>query len=248
MIPEPPAPRRRWKLVGLLLAVLVAGAAAIGALLSVEDQPSVAAPTTEPAQSPSTTVPLATPTTTVPPATTTTIGFEPITINGSGSEIVSFRAPDDLATVLRVTHDGRGAFSVTTLDADAETIEVLVDTEGPYQGSRAVNLLVGDVISAISVLAEGDWSITAIYLGALERSVGEAMGSGDDVVLMDITSPAMAIRHEGEGEFSIYMWTFDDQGYVVQESGNVDMTASVPVGSAVIEVEADGEWRLSASG
>ena len=226
-------------MVALLLIVLVIGVAAIGALLSGQDQPGVAAPTTEPAQSP---------TTTVLPTTTTTIGFESFTISGTGSETFSFRAPDDLATVLQVKHDGSAEFSVTTLDSNSETIEVLVDTEGHYQGSRAVNLLVGDVISAISVVAEGDWSITATYLGALERSVDEATGEGDDVVLMDITSPAMAIRHEGDGEFSVYMWTFDDQGYVVQESGNVDMTASVPIGSAVIEVEADGEWSLSASG
>lgn len=226
-------------MVALLLVILAVGIAAIGALLSGEDQPGVAIPTTEPVQ---------TSTTTSAPATTTTIGYESFTISGTGSETVTFRAPDDLATVLEVTYDGRAAFSVTTLDSDSETIEVLVDTEGPYEGSRAVNLLVGEVISAISIAAEGDWSITATYLGALERSVDEATGSGDDVVLMDITSPSMAIRHEGDGAFSIYMWTFDDQGYVVQESGNVDMTTSVPVGSAVIEVEADGDWSLSTRG
>ncbi len=76
----------------------------------------------------------------------------------------------------------------------------------------------------------------------------EATGSGDAVVIMDITSPAMAIRHDGDSDFSVFMWTFDDQGYVLQDEGNVDATVSVPLGGAVIEIEADGEWSLSTRG
>lgn len=212
--------------------------AAIGALLSGGDQPDVASPTE----------PTATSTTVAAESTTTTIGFETFTISGTGSETVTLQAPDDLASVLHITHEGDAAFSVTTLDSNSETIELLVDTEGPYEGSKAINLVVGDVISSVAIVADGDWSITATYLGALERSVDEASGSGDAVVVMDINNPVMTIRHDGDGDFSVFMWTFEDQGYVLQESGSVDTTVSVPVGGAVIEIEADGEWSLSTTG
>jgi hypothetical protein len=223
----------------VLLAILVAAVVAIGAFLSGEDLPDVATPTTEP---------MVTSTTAEDASTTTTIGFETFTISGSGSETVTLQAPDDLATVLHITHEGEGPFSVTTLDSNSESIELLVDTEGSYEGSRAINLVLGDVISSIAIVADGDWSITATYLGALERSVDEAVGSGDAVVVMDITNPEMTVRHDGDGDFSVFMWTFESQGYVLQETGNVDTTVSVPIGGSVIEVEADGEWSLSTRG
>lgn len=232
---KPPS-KRAW-LTGVAIAVLAIGAASIGALLPSDDE-DLAVPTTVSAPG----------STSAPESTTTSIGYEPFTLTGTGDETVEFHAPDDLASVLHIVHEGQSQFSVTTLDGEGDPIEVLVETEGDYDGSRAINLVLGDVISSISVVADGDWSITATYLGQLERSTGEAAGSGDDVVLMDIADPSMTITHDGEGDFSVFMWTFENQGYVVKETGPVDTTVSVPLGGAVIEIEADGDWRLSTTG
>lgn len=191
------------------------------------------------------TTPTTNPTAATDPETSTTLGYEEFTLAGSGSETVSFEAPDDLATVLHITHDGRSTFTVQTLDADSELIDTLVDTEGAYEGSRAINLIVGDVISGIAITADGDWAITATYLGHLERHLDEAFGKGDDVIIMDITNPAMTISHDGQSEFWVFMWSFEGQGFLVNGSGPVDETVPVAMGGAVIEIHADGNWMLS---
>lgn len=236
------SPRRIWARGWLVAIVLLLGLAAIGVLLprdAAEDDP-LTTPTTNPTA----------PTAPSPPEpeTSTTLGYEEFTLSGRGRETVAFEAPDDLATVLHITHDGRSTFTVRTFDADTEPIETLVDTEGAYEGSRAVNLVVGDIISGIEIVADGEWSITATYLGSLERNVDEVLGTGDDVVLMDLTSPAMRITHDGRSDFSVFLWAFDSQGYLINDSGEIDATVAVPVGGVVIEIHADGNWRLSTQG
>lgn len=231
-----------------MAAAVLVGVSAVGALLP-GDGPS-ADPLDAPTTTPATLATSTTFTTTTPPASspTTTIGYEPFTVSGTGNETIEFRAPDDLATVLHITHSGETAFGIITLDGEAEPIETLVDTVGEYDGSRAINLLLGDVISSIEVVADGDWSITATYLGDLERDLDVAEGHGDAVLVMDLTSPAMTIAHDGASRFSVFMWTFQDQGYLVEGNGPVDETVSVPLGGVVVEVEADGNWRLSTKG
>lgn len=235
--PEP-AQRPFWARGWVVAAALLTGLVVIGLLIpgDVDDEP-LGTPTTDPA--PSSDDPL---------SPTTTLGYEEFTMTGSGNDTVDFQVPDDLATVLHFTHDGTSAFTVQTNNAEGEPIEMLVDTEGSYDGSRAVNLIVEDVISGIEVVADGDWSITATYLGSLERDLDEASGSGDDVLLMDITNPAMTITHDGQSEFYVFLWAFDSQGFLINDSGPIDTTVSVPLGGVVIEIHADGNWRLSTQG
>ena len=216
----------------------MAGLVAIGLLIpgGAGDEP-LGTPTTDRA-----------PSTQDPPSPTTTLGYEQFTLTGNGNDTVAFQVPDDLATVLHITHEGTSAFTVQTNNADGEPIEKLVETVGHYDGSRAVNLIVEDVISGIEVVADGDWSITATYLGSLDRDLDQASGSGDDVLLMDLTSPAMTITHDGQSDFYVFLWAFDSQGFLVNDSGPIDTTVSVPLGGVVIEIHADGNWRLSTQG
>ena len=234
--------RPLWARGWIVLAAVVIGIGAIGALLPEQDD------TADPLASPTTlgnSTTSSPPTTSPAPFTTTTTAFEPVTFSGSGNDTIEFEAPDDLASVLRISHSGEAAFSVTTYGGDAELIELIVDTEGAYEGTRAVNLVMGDLISSIEVVADGEWTITAMYLGALDRNVNEASGSGDTVLIMDITNPAMSIDYEDDTEFSVFMWTFQDQGYLINETGPIDATVAVPIGGVVLEVQATGDWSLS---
>lgn len=237
----------RWWVVAIVAA---AGLGLIGFLSSggdTEPEEELAAVPTTRAE---TTTTSSAPTTTSTPDTTTTtlIGYESFTIDGQGDEIVEFAAPNDLATVLWIVHEGDSGFTVTTFDDDDQQIEMLVDTIGDYDGSLAVNLLLGDVVSSIQVVADGDWSITATYLGDLERQLDEASGTGDSVLIMDLTAPVMTISHDGASDFSVFLWSFSDQGYVVDDTGPIETTATVPVGGVVVEVKADGNWSLSTRG
>lgn len=239
---------RPWWLAAI---VLVAGIAVVSALTAGEtadDAPGVAAPTTTAVtEAPSTTVPSPT-TTATTPITTTVPGYEPFGVSGSGDDVFDFSVPDDQATVLTISHAGDGQFSVTTFGESDELVELLVEADGPYQGDRAVNLILNDAVRSIEVAAGGDWEIRARYLGDLERHRDEASGHGDAVVIMDISNPAMEITHSGESDFVVFMWTFQDQGFLVQETGPVEQTVSTPTGGVVIEIIADGDWSLSTTG
>lgn len=231
------------------LIVVAGGVALMSVLTSDRDQgdtPDLAAATSTTA-APSITVP---PTTTVPPPTSTTTvsGYEPFEVSGSGDDSFDFNIPADQATVLSISHSGDGPFSVTTFGESDELVELLVDTDGAYQGDRAVNLILNDAVRSIEVSASGDWQIRTRYLGDLERHLDEASGHGDAVLIMDISSPAMEITHNGESDFTVFMWTFQDQGFLVQETGPVDQTVSTPTGGVVIEIVADGDWSLSTNG
>lgn len=220
---------RRTARFWLAIAAVVAAVVVIGLLLprNVDEDP------------------LATPTTVPGPSTTTTAGYEAFAVSGAGNDTVDLSAPGDQATVLHITHDGQSGFTVRTLDADSQPIETLVDTQGAYEGSRAINLILGDVISGLEIVADGNWSVTATYLGDLSRQSGEVEGTGDDVVLMDIDNPAMVISYEGDSDFSVFMWAFDTQRYLVNEPGPLEVTVAVPTGGVVLEVFAEGDWRLS---
>lgn len=243
---DEPMRRGLW----IVAAIAIAGLGLIVFLSSspnAEPGEEIAVPTTTP--EPTTTTTSSTSTTSAPATTTTTLlGYESFTVDGTGSRTFDFEVPDDLATVLRITHDGDSGFTVTTFDADDEEIEVPVDVVGDYDGSVAINLVLGDVVSSIQVLTDGDWSITATYLGDLERQVNEASGTGDAVLIMDLATPVMTINHDGESDFSVFVWTFSDQGYLVNETGPIETTVRAPVGGVVLEVKADGNWSLSTGG
>ncbi len=86
--------------------------------------------------------------------------------------------PDDVATVLEITHSGASTFTVTTFRESDELVDRLVEANGDYQGTRAINLLMGDIGSSIEVVADGDWAITATYLDDLVRHQGGGIRSG----------------------------------------------------------------------
>lgn len=240
-LPSEPRPRRSKARIWLAIAAVAAGLTAIVVLLPGGDTDPLATPTTLTTSSTSESSEPAGP-------TTTTLGYEAFTISGAGNDIVDLSAPGDLATVLHITHDGQSGFTVRTIDDNSEPIETLVDTEGAYDGSRAVNLILGDVISGLEIVADGTWTVTATYLGDLERRSGEAEGTGDDVLLMDVSNPEMVIVYNSESDFSVFMWAFETQRYLVNQPGPLELTVSVPVGGLVIEVTAEGDWSLSTTG
>lgn len=246
----PEAPKEPiWARWWLLVIVAFAGLGLIGFLTAGDGgggEEALATPTTQPA--PTTTIE-SPPTTSPPPSTTTTtLGYEPFTLSGTGDESLAFAVPDDLATVLEITHSGASTFTVTTFGEGDELVDRLVEADGEYQGTRAINLVMGDIVSSIEVVADGEWAITATYLGDLFRHQGEASGQGDSVLIMDIAAPAMTIRHDGESDFWVFVWTFQDQGFLVNTTGPVETTVRAPTGGVVIEIEADGNWSLSTSG
>lgn len=202
--------------------------------------------TTSTSSTPTTTAPTTT-TTTLPPTTTTTLPqvWDPVTVEGSGDNFVEFSTPGDDAAALEITHDGSSNFIVGSYTLSNERIDGLVNDIGSYEGTVPINFFTGEEVGFIEVQADGNWTMTATPLLGLEVLPGMASGSGDDVVVVSISSPAVQITHNGESNFIVRAYTSEGTDGLVNEIGAYDGTVRAPTGTVVFEVNADGDWSLA---
>lgn len=95
----------------------------------------------------------------------------------------------------------------------------------------------------VEVTASGSWTLTAGPLSSARRiSGGRALGSGDDVVLLDGTG-RMTITHDGESNFAVLSHG-DGRDLLVNEIGRYSGTVLVSSDALLVEIGADGNWTL----
>ncbi len=209
--------------------------------ISTQSEPTTtAAPSTTTTRPPTTTTTLPPTTTSTQPTTTTTLA----PVEGSGDDFFEFAVPGDEAAVLEIAHDGDSNFAVVTYDEENERIDLLVNEIGSYRGRLPVNFLIGEEVAFVEITASGSWRIQTIMLSDLDVNVGNAAGTGDDVVVMDVSSPTMDITHTGESNFAVRAWT-DSRDLLVNEIGPYQGTVRSPTGIVVFEITADGDWTLA---
>lgn len=254
---------RRWWFIVLAVIVVLA---AIGSLGGEDDEEPLAAATATTTTAPeasstttsapdSTTTTNESTTTTNPPTTTTTelpttTTTQPTTtttaapVEGSGDDFFEFSVPGDQAAVLDIACSGDSNFVVSTYDANNESIDLLVNEIGAYQGRVPVNFFVGEEVAFLEITASGPWTIRSVLPSELEVNVGRASGTGDDVVVVEVSSPTMDITHNGESNFVVQAYT-DSRDLLVNEIGTYDGTVRSPTGTVIFEINADRDWTLA---
>jgi hypothetical protein len=262
--PEPPQPhqgvpfyKRGWFISLAAVLVLLLGYS----LGSVGDDPLVAGGSTTTTGAESTTTrerevttsaaapDTTTSSTTLPPTSTTSSdqGFEPITVSGSGDDVIEFSLPSNGPGLLELTHEGEENFIVRSFTADNEDLELLVNVIGHYTGTRPINFD-GDPVGLLEIQADGAWTLTGRPLTANDFVTSPASGTGDDVVEMTLTSASLDVTHTGESNFVVYAWpTGGGRDLLVNEIGEYSGTVRTPNGVVIFEVQADGEWTLKSS-
>lgn len=256
---------KRWWFIALAVVVI------LGAIFNLgedeEGDPTAATTTTSPVvqttalaeqststteRSPSTTAtePTTTttvaPTSTVPPTTTTTEPpWDTFATEGNGDDFIEFSIPNHDAAVLEISHTGSSNFAVLSYTDSNERLDLLVNEIGDYQGRVPVNFLVGEDVGLLEITASGSWSITALPLTDLEITSDASTGTGDDVVVMDVSSPSLEVTHDGESNFVVMAWT-DGRDLLVNEIGAYDGTVRSPTGFVIYAINADGNWALTA--
>ena len=73
----------------------------------------------------------------------------------AGTDLITFSGG---LCVFKIQHEGAGHFSVWMLNRAGDRVELLVNTVGPFDGSKAVKLVSG--VYAFDVSADGAWNIT----------------------------------------------------------------------------------------
>jgi hypothetical protein len=185
------------------------------------------------------------PTSTPKPTLTPTPVPSPLEFTGSGDQIVEVDKGDWPGTI-HCVYNGGSNFVVINHDADGNTIDLLVNTIGKYEGTRILDGREGDHTTRLEVKASGDWAIT-IYPLAPEyvRTMtvpGTYSSTGDDVVVLTGGTPDLAtFDHQGTSNFVVMAYG-TGVDLLVNEIGNYHGQVIIPKDTVLFEVRADGTW------
>ena len=196
-------------------------------------------------------------TTTVPETTTTTsttttaptTTLPPVLAEGSGQgdDVVEVSIPET-AVIVTFTHSGSSNFAVSSLDADFESIDLLVNTIGSYTGTRPMQFIGDEQVGGFEIAADGDWSYVIAPLEEARRAQCPTEGEGDDVVIIEdfLSSGSPAdLTFDADTNFAIWAWSTDGRDLIVNDIGPYEGTVVVPSGMAVWDITGDGgSWTV----
>ena len=220
-----------------------------------------AAPTAPPPAAPTTTpIPPPAPTATPVPSTPAPA---PIVLSGSGPEATSlFRLEDGIA-IFHMTHSGSSNFAVWLLTESGQSVDLLANEIGPYDGRQAVGVTgeLGDASPGnhlLDIEADGNWTVT-IEQPRVTSAAGAPQtfsGSGPDVsppFALQMGTARFEMTHSGSSNFAI--WLLGGRGervdLLVNEIGPFSGSTAVGVtgelfdaspGVHYLNIEADGAW------
>lgn len=194
-----------------------------------------------------------TPTTTTTTTTTTLAPgeFADFTVSGSGNDVIDLQIPGDVPAILDITHDGSSNFIVWSLDSEFETIDLLVNEIGSYDGRRPVNagwFFEPDLVRHLEIDADGSWSITARPMSKARALSTSLNGSGDEVVRYEGSASTLTSTHDGSSNFIILGFKADGEynELIVNEIGTYSGTDTIDSETDILDIQADGNWTLDA--
>jgi hypothetical protein len=108
--------------------------------------------------------------------------FPPITMQGKGTQSVTFTIPDDAIAIAALSHPAKGTFTVTALDETGKATKTLVKTNGKYSGTVLFDLDTHSV--GFRVQSKGPWKIIVLPAEAAKAWDGTKLtrGAGDAVL------------------------------------------------------------------
>ncbi len=172
---------------------------------------------------------------------------EPRHYEGVGDSTVDIQPPSDGAFLLEVVGNDKGQyFVVTGYDADGNVTANFIATTGPYDGVTVDPR--GDT-AELEIMAPGAWSVDLRPLEAARTlSVpGRISGSGPDVFRIDGTPSTARIQgNDGGHYFNVKGFSTDGAwtALLVDSTDPYDGQVSVPSRTAIVGVDAVGDWSI----
>ena len=171
------------------------------------------------------------------------------TFTGTGNQVIGgIGITSSLSYDFEVTNDAeRGAFNVTFNGPNGN--KVLVNAIGAYHGT--VRLPAGDVYSNISVVSQGNWTITihqvagtttSLIGGSGDRVTGWINGTGENVNI--------SIGNEATGG-AFTVWLYDNRGNrkrLVNKVGTYTGVSTVKLlnnHQYYLEIKSKGNWVIN---
>ena len=184
----------------------------------------------------------------------TDTGAEPRRFSGTGKKLTKKFSIEGGFVTFQMSHQGSSNFAVTLLTAAGEYTELLANVIGDYQGKRAFGVGLDDY--RMQVEADGPWKIEVQQ--PLHTS-GDLLpttfsGKADGVAgPFEATSGLVELKmtHKGSANFAVVVYSaFGDYiDLAANEIGNFQGSYGVSVepGVYVLDVQADGNWKIALS-
>ena len=184
--------------------------------------------------------------------------FTAFEASGTGTRTVRLPATRS-AAIVHATWTGTGQFRIQGLDEHNQSVSgagFIISHWTPFnvtedfEGSGAWGLRRNDYVRVLQIHAEGPWTIRV-------TSVNEApplprSGTGPGVFRWTNPATDWEIRHEGRSNFAIWTvgrlhsWgTTRQSALLVNEIGDWRGTVAAPRGPVIVEISADGNWRIN---
>jgi len=183
------------------------------------------------------------------PTNTPTPKPEPIILEGSGDDVIEFDKWDGPA-IVDIIRDGGGHFAVKSYDSFGETIDLLVNTIGPYEGKVTMDLLGYDSTKTglLEISADGLWKISISpfvreYLNQVDAP-GFYENNKDDVLVVDGESATATFKCAIGGNFAVWGIAEDDIDLMVNEIAPYEGKVMVPKGLFLLIVTAENDWSV----
>ncbi|MFB7539363.1 TerD family protein [Streptomyces zaomyceticus] len=184
--------------------------------------------------------------------------FEPFTITGRGSDVITTPARVPAGPVLfEVAHQGGGHFAVVPLDRRNKEGASLFNTTVPdYRGST-VTPAPEDRPLRLRLIGENDWVARVKPVAAARRLERTMAGYGDEALLHLGGAADLRVDFKGSpgGGGSIALWVHEVTGQTelthvgrtlaLNTSDRILQTVPLPPGPALLLLIAEGPWSLT---
>jgi hypothetical protein len=185
------------------------------------------------------------PTNTPIPTATPTPVPEPISVSGSGDDVVDIEKWDGPA-IARISYRGGSNFVVWNYGTDGDKIDLLVNTIGQYDGTRPLDFLDTEHTARFQVESSGEWEIAILPLTEIriESVPGTFTGNGDEVVYLDGTPDLLKVNASSAAS-NFVIWAYGNRrDLLVNDIAPYDGVVIAGSDTAVLVIEAEGDWSI----
>ena len=178
----------------------------------------------------------------------------PLTLSENGQKASDFFHLSQGLIIFRMTHDGQSNFAIWLLDTQGNTVDLLVNDIGPFDGSTAVGIQQSENY-LLNVTADGNWTVVIMQPAPVMDLQPPLTLSGKGQKASDFFHLSQGLiifrmTHDGQSNFAI--WLLDTQGntvdLLVNDIGPFDGSTAVGIQQSenyLLNVTADGNWAVT---
>ena len=179
---------------------------------------------------------------------------ESITLSGTGQQASEMFYLDKGLAIFEMNHDGDGYFGVVLLNAEGDSIDLLANEIGEFDGSKAVGISESGIY-LLDISADGGWTITIeqprpSQAPPVPKTLNGTGQQASEMFYLDKGLAIFEMNHDGDGYFGVVLLNAegDSIDLLANEIGEFDGSKAVGIsesGIYLLDISADGNWEIS---